>query len=263
MGSLGGVEAFLDQFAVMLCADHGQTHVEQHGTVEDVFDDVELYRGARLTPDASACELAVIGSNRVAMVYRTRQRHHGTKEDHGEPEDRWIAKRACEHPATDLAAFMDDGVVIAVNGEGGEVRARRDPDGLPTLRAKLTGDPLDRWVVSGDHEVLDLRVEDGVIGYGDYPDALQRLHSATTCVNTGDVLLSAKPGWEFTDIGGSAHTGGSHGSLHRIDSTAPLISIGIEGGATVDGLGTVRLTDIVPMAMSHLGLGAGVAGAAR
>jgi hypothetical protein len=77
-------------------------------------------------------------------------------------------------------------------------------------------------------------------------------------VNTGDVLVSATPGWEFTDIGGSAHSGGSHGSLHVTDSTAPLISIGIEGAST-EGLGCARLTDIVPLAMSHLGLGAGVA----
>jgi hypothetical protein len=258
MGSLGGVERFVEQFAVMLCADHGQTHVDQHGTLEEVFDDVTLYRGARATPDASACDLAVIGSNRAAMVYRTKQQHHGVKEDHGEPEDRWIASRACEHPATDLAAFIDDGEVIALNSRGGEVRARRDPEGVPTLRAALTGDPLDRWLVSGDLEVLDLSLDEGVLRYGEYPDALQRLHSATACVNTGDVLVSATPGWEFTDIGGSAHSGGSHGSLHRIDSTAPLLSIGIEGGATVDGLGTVRLTDIVPMAISHLGLGAGV-----
>ncbi|MEO6866818.1 MAG: alkaline phosphatase family protein [Gaiellales bacterium] len=254
MGSLGGVEQFIEQFAVMICADHGQTKVDQHGTLEEVFDDVALYRGARVTPDASACELAVIGSNRVAMIYRTRQRHHGIKEDHGTPPDRWIAKRAVEHPAAELATFIDDGVIIALNGEGGEVRARRDIErGIPTLRSALGHDPTDRWIVEGDLEVLDLQRTDGVLLYNSYPDALGRIGSAVSCINTGDVLVSAKPRWEFTDIGGSAHSGGSHGSLHVTDSTAPLITIGLEG-ITPDGLGTVRLTDIAPLAASHLQL---------
>jgi hypothetical protein len=243
----------------MLCADHGQTHVEQHGALEEVFDDVKLSRGRSATPDASACDLAVIGSNRVAMVYRTKQKHHGHKEDHGTPEDRWIANRACESPAADLAIFEDDGEIVVLNGGGGELRARRDVEhGTPTLRSAIGADDRDRWIIGGDRELLDLQLDDGVLGYRDYPDALNRIESAVRCVNTGDVLVSATPGWEFTDIGGSAHRGGSHGSLHRIDSTAPLISIGIEGGASAEGLGTARLTDIVPLAMSHLGLGAGV-----
>jgi len=256
MGSLGGTEAFLRQFAVMLCADHGQTAVDRHATLEEVFDDVRLYRGSRVTPDASACELAVIGSNRAAMVYRTRQSHHGVKEDHGTPEDRWIAERACECPGADLAVFADDGELIALNGEGGELRARRDPArGLPTLRSALGADDSDRWIVEGDRELLDIQQDAGVLTYGAYPDALQRIDSAVGCVNTGDVLISAAPGWEFTDIGGSAHSGGSHGSLHVIDSTAPLMTIGLEHGATAEGLGTARLTDIAPLAARHLGIG--------
>lgn len=257
MGSMGGIEPFLERFAVMLCADHGQTPVTEHAALEDVFDDVDLYRGPKAGRPASECELAVIGSNRVAMAYRTKQRHHGTKEDHGSPEDRWIAERACESPATDIAVFADDGELVILNGQGGELRARRDLEhGTPTLRSALGHDPRDRWVIAGDRELLDLQVDDDVLRYGNYPDALQRIASATSCVNTGDVLVSAVPGYEFTDIGGSAHAGGSHGSLHVTDSTAPLISIGIDG-ATPDGLGTVRLTDIAPLAAAHLGIGVG------
>jgi hypothetical protein len=258
MGALGGVEPFLERFGVMLCADHGQTQVHHHASLEDVFDDVVLYRGRRAGRPASECDLAVIGSNRVAMAYRTRQSHHGHKEDHGTPEDRWIAERACESPAADIAVFIDDGEIIVLNGTGGELRARRDVvHGTPTLRCALGHDPGDRWVIGGDRELLDLSLDEGVLMYGDYPDALQRVSSAVDCINTGDVLVSAVPGYEFTDIGGSAHTGGSHGSLHVTDSTAPLVSIGLED-ATSEGLGTVRLTDIVPLATAHLGLGGAV-----
>lgn len=253
MRSVGGIETFLDRFALLLCADHGQTQVTKHAALEDVFDDVVLYRGRRGRRAARDCELAVIGSNRVAMAYRTRQRHHGRKEDHGTPADRWIAQRACESPAADIAMFIDDGEIIVLNGDGGEFRARRDTRGLPTLRCTLGQDAHDRWVIGGDRELLDISADEGVIRYGAYPDALQRISSAVCCINTGDVLVSATPAYEFTDIGGSAHVGGSHGSLHITDSTAPLLSIGLRGDTT-QGLGTVRLADIAGLAATHLEL---------
>lgn len=265
MGAVGGVEPFLQQFAVLLCADHGQTHVHHHAALEDVFDDVDLFRSSRLHR-AEETDLAIIGSNRVAMAYRTRQdHHHGPARGDG-PTNEWIARRACESPATDIAAWFDpDLEKIRVIGGGtdrtdAELRFRLDLErGNPTLRAALTEDPLDRWHVEGDVELLDLQRDDELIGYGDYPDALQRLRAAIACVNTGDVLFSATPGWEFRDIGGSAHTGGSHGSLHVTDSTAPLISIGLEHGATTENIGTVRLSDIAPLAVRHLGIGDRVA----
>ena len=79
--------------------------------------------------------------------------------------------------------------------------------------------------------------------------------SSPSQVNAGDVLFSAVPGYEYTDIGGRAHLGGSHGSLHAIDSTAPLLSIGLEG-ITPDQLPTTRLTDIAGMVSTHLHLDA-------
>jgi len=264
MSSLGGTEEFLRKFAVMICADHGQTKVDRHATLESVFDDIELYRGGKLSPKPAECELAIIGSNRVAMAYRTRQPHHhgASRRPSGDgPTNRWIAERALECPGTELSVFIEDGEYVAVGGtkdKEGELRFRRDPDGgMPTLRAAMTGDDSDRWHVSGDRDLLDLGEDAGVLTYGEYPDTLGRIASALDCVNTGDVLMSALPGYEYTDIGGGAHTGGSHGSLHVTDSTAPLITIGLEGG-TPEGLGTVRLADIAPLVAAHLALEASV-----
>jgi hypothetical protein len=85
------------------------------------------------------------------------------------------------------------------------------------------------WVVRGNLEVLDARIEDGVFHSATYPDALARVWAALECPTSGDVLLSAAPGWEFLDWGGGDHVGGgSHGSLHRSDSLGALVMTGLD-----------------------------------
>ena len=77
----------------------------------------------------------------------------------------------------------------------------------------------ERWHVEGDLELLGLTVRDGVLFSATYPDALGRVWSALRCRTSAEVLLSAKPGYEFIDWGGDHHVGGgSHGSLHANDS---------------------------------------------
>src|SRR5207237_1377111 len=74
------------------------------------------------------------------------------------------------------------------------------------LRFSHGGDVLDerggRWSIDGPLEVLDAEVQDGVLRSHAYPDALGRAWSALTCPTSGDVLLSAAPGYEFADWGG-------------------------------------------------------------
>ena len=73
------------------------------------------------------------------------------------------------------------------------------------------------------------RISDGAFDAPDYPDALRRVWAALTCATSGDVLLSAAPGYEFPDWGGGHHVGGgSHGSLHRSDSLGALAYCGVE-----------------------------------
>jgi hypothetical protein len=83
--------------------------------------------------------------------------------------------------------------------------------------------------VHGDLEALEAGVSEGVFASHAYPDALRRVHAALSCATSGDVVLSAGPGWEFPDWGGVDHVGGgSHGSLHRSDSLGALLFSGVE-----------------------------------
>jgi predicted AlkP superfamily pyrophosphatase or phosphodiesterase len=60
------------------------------------------------------------------------------------------------------------------------------------------------------------------------PDGRARVEAALANPNAGEVLVSAAPGWEFSDLAGRHHLGGgSHGSLEPADSVVPMLSVGL------------------------------------
>lgn len=104
----GDLEAFLERYAVLLMADHGQTSVTATSRLEERFHDLSLLRPGRRIP----AEVAVTASNRAAMVYRL----PGCSAD-----TRALAERLDGDPAVDVALFL----------EGGEPVVRRDGADVP------------------------------------------------------------------------------------------------------------------------------------
>ncbi len=112
------------------------------------------------------------------------------------------------------------------------------------------------WSVEGELAVLSATADDGQFRSSDYPDALARIWSSLHCATSGDVLLSAAPGYEFVDWGGADHVGGgSHGSLHRTDSLGALLWCGT-GPDSSDAREQWSLQDVAPMVRDHFGVGA-------
>ena len=114
---------------------------------------------------------------------------------------------------------------------------------------------------TGDLAALDLDRGRRRLRSATYPDALGRIWSALRCRQSGELLLSAAPGYEFTDWGGGGHVGGgSHGSLHANDSHGVLLWAGGDRPAA-DSREQWSLRDITPMILDHFGV-AGVTTAA-
>ena len=87
-----------------------------------------------------------------------------------------------------------------------------------------------RWDVDGE---LDALLGDGrrtaCCSPSTTPTRCARVWAALSCPTSGDVLLSAEPAYEFPDWGERAHVrGGSHGSLHRVDSLGALLFCGVD-----------------------------------
>jgi hypothetical protein len=239
--AVGGVDDFLDDHAVIVMSDHSQSFVEQPVNLSHHLSEWRV-----LTPSDSApedAELAVCPGARAAMVYVL-----------DESRRERMLPRLTRHlrgiEGVDLTAWRE-GADAVVAATAGELRFRPAPPDVVRATAVDASDA--RWALDGDLAVVDAAVEGELLRYGDYPDALGRLWSALACPRAGDVVLSATPGYEFVDWGGSHHQGGgSHGSLHRCDSLGVLLTCGVDG--VPDDPRQASLRDVTPMIARHFGL---------
>jgi hypothetical protein len=117
------------------------------------------------------------------------------------------------------------------------------------------------WIVRGALAVVGATVTGGVLRSASHPDPLGRCWSALTCVNSGDVLLSAEAGAEFPDWGGIDHVGGgSHGSLRADDAVGILIHHGLHDQDDPRGRPELApeawsIEDATPLILRHFGVG--------
>lgn len=100
-----------------------------------------------------------------------------------------------------------------------------------TFKFKPNGDFKDiynqTWKIDGDESILDLKVEGQGIDYGDFPDALKRLHSSLTSHEGDFVVTTVKPDYQFIGESTPTHVGGaSHGGIHANDTNIPMIVTG-------------------------------------
>ncbi|HEY8583717.1 MAG TPA: alkaline phosphatase family protein [Capillimicrobium sp.] len=233
----GGIEAFLDDHAMIVCADHSHTTVESVVQLHEAFESFAV-----LMPTASnaeEAEIALCPAQRAAMVYAL------VEEGRGALVPR-IVRTARAIEGVDLVMWRTSSGEAAIASGDRELRFAPGSD-----VADRRGE---RWSVDGDLETLGARLEDGRFLAPAYPDALSRVWSALTTPTAGDVLLSAGPAYEFADWGGMAHVGGgSHGSLHAADSLGVLAWSGT-GPADRGAREEWSLRDLVPMVREHFGV---------
>ena len=107
----GGPDEFLERYAVILCADHGQTRIARAVRLEGSFRDAGVI---------------VTASNRAGMVYRTDAAREDTRE---------LAARLDAEPGAEAVLFLEGSEAIARRG-GEELRFAPSPGGWET-----SGDP--------------------------------------------------------------------------------------------------------------------------
>jgi len=239
MAPAGGVDRFLEDYAVIVCSDHAQSDVEYEIDLFKAFDGFGV-RSARAT-SADGDEIAICPNSRAAQVYVLDRERRRTLLPR-------VERTLLALDGVDLVMRMGD------HPDGEAIVSGRREGGVKELRFAPRGDLEDlrgeRWSVDGDRDLLEIAERDGRISSSTYPDALARIWSALRCRTSGELLASARPGHEFLDWGRAGHVGGgSHGALHANDSHASLIWAGTGPAASARDQWTLR--DIVPLVTDH------------
>jgi predicted AlkP superfamily pyrophosphatase or phosphodiesterase len=242
MEPAGGVDRFLEDHAMVVMADHSQAPVGHTVALQDALAELGVLEPVHRTRQQSA-RIAVCPTSRAAMVYVLgERRHHELRSD--------VVRRALQLDGVELVAWLE---CDAHDAPAEGVLARPSVGELRFCPGGPVSDAREgRWSVEGELSVLAATVRDGVLYSPEHPDALARLWSALTCPTSGEVLLSASPGYEFLDWGRQAHVGGgSHGSLRGEDSLGALILCGVGAG---DGPAQWSIRDVAPLILGHFGL---------
>ncbi|HMB51711.1 MAG TPA: alkaline phosphatase family protein, partial [Thermoanaerobaculia bacterium] len=224
----GGLDAFLDEHAVILVADHAHTAVSRGLPLADLLSQ-DWTVLAPSEHGAEGAQLAVSPTSRAAHVYLLPG--EGPRAEHAD-----VAGRLAEIEGIDLICWReDDAAVVERRGE----RLRFRPGGK--TRDARGG----RWQLDGDPETLPPY---------EYPDAYARVYAALASPAAGDFIVSLAPGYETVDWGGISHAGGgSHGALHRGDSLGPLLFVGC--GPEDPGVREQwALRDVAGVVCEHFGL---------
>jgi hypothetical protein len=246
MNASGGVEEFLQEHAVIAMADHSQAPITDTIALQDELAELGVLGPVRSSAGSRSQEprIAVCPSQRAAMVYAL----HESERDAMRAS---VATRALAVDGVDLVMWLErdahdaprEGVISSpVHGE-----LRFAPGG------PLTDQRGQSWSVEGALAAVDVSASEDRLLTPDYPDALARAWSALTCPTSGEVLLSAAPGYEFIDWGRQAHVGGgSHGSLHACDSLGALILNGVAPPEPEPEQWAIR--DVAALVRRHFGL---------
>jgi hypothetical protein len=220
----GGTDRVLEDYAVLALSDHGHAPL----LPKNRYVDLRAIPGQMVSSGVKArfgygASVVVVPNGRSALLYLR---------DDVELDP--VVERLVGRRGVDLAAWME-GDRATVRRPGREVRFR--PGSGPT-------DPFGRsWDLEGDPLALDIEISDGLLRYGDYPDALERLWGCLRSPRCGDVVLSASPGYTFGEISGGYHTASDHGSLHASDSEVFVLASGVPAPH--------RITDVAPTMISH------------
>ncbi len=140
------------------------------------------------------------------------------------------------------------GMIYRAGPRAPEARALAERlDDVEAAEVVLFREGEDAFARRGGEEVrFSPRIDAGWLS--DYPDGPARAWAALANPNAGEVIVSAKAGYEFPDLAGGHHVGGgSHGSLERGDSEVPMLTLGLEAAPR-------SIVEVAPAVLGHFGV---------
>ena len=231
----GGVEAFLEEHAVIVMSDHSQTAVEQAINLAEVFEDARVLTPGDVAP--TEAELAACPSARSAMVYAL-----------DEARREQLVRRA-----VDTLAEVD-GVDLVVTREDGEAIVRSGTRGaaLPPRRRARPTPAAGAGACSGEEAALELSTGRGGGRQRHLPGcpgpALVGARSARTRATCWCPRSSDSSSWT-----GAEPTTWAAAATARFIGTTPRESCS-SAGSMRPSAQHWSLGDVTPLVLEHFGV---------
>lgn len=237
-------EGRLDETLIVIVSDHGLTQTHSH------FDSLKFMnsRGHKtfyypnvfrhFTDADAAC---LISGNAMANIYVKSPDGWGRKSTF--EELRGLAEDFLERPEVDIVAGLDEKGRARIKSARGEAAAWLGGEGLINYE-RISGDPFGYNGLPGKmsaEEALDL-------SFGtQYPDALMQIIQLLEAPRTGDLVLSANPGYDLRAKHENPEHRSSHGALFREHMLVPVAM------SAAIGKEHMRTVDIYPTVLSLMG----------
>jgi hypothetical protein len=247
--SFGGIEKMLEEVCIILTGDHSQSDIMDDENAGILLDDIlkefsVAQPGAKWEGDE---KIMVCPNLRVAQLYFRNSSHELIEQvmscllsEERIDQVLWRGSIFKSEAAGWHVATRDRGTLYFWAGDDGENTAR-DVYGC-------------YWSWVGNLAAVDGEVSpEGIITFKNYPNAFERIAGGLQCENSGDLWVTARLGFECSVTDTAVHHGGgSHGSLHALDSTAPLIIAGAPANFQIPH--HPRIIDIAGIILPVLGL---------
>jgi predicted AlkP superfamily pyrophosphatase or phosphodiesterase len=212
----GSWDKALEECIFIILGDHGQSDIGP-APVENFIDLRALYNGFQIASAdqiQSGDDVAFAINERMAFIYPLDLKHRSIND--------WV-KPLLHDSRIDVIAWKGDNGYIEV-AQGGTEKGLRFRQG--TWKDEFN----QSWEWRGDADVLDLKKDkNGKIGYGEFPDGLQRVWSALHAQSEPMIVVNAKPKYQFIGKAVPTHLrGGAHGGLSAKDTYAAMIIAGTD-----------------------------------
>jgi len=246
----GGMEALLHEVCIVLTGDHSQTDMlPQEATpaidLSKVLADFSIAEEGNTWNNDE--QLVVCPNMRATCIYfrqpsseRIEQLARTLLADERVDQVIWAAA------LTDQAEARGHHIVTR---DRGRLHFWPGSDGEHTATDVHGG----VWSWSGDLRVVDGQISsENTLTFPTYPNAFERLACAPHAADGLHLWVTAHPGYEFVLPRNKLHPAGSHGSLHRDDSTMPLLLAGAPSEIALPE--HPRAVDVAPLCLAVLGI---------
>ncbi len=237
-------EGRLEETLIIVASDHGLTQTHSH------FDSLEFmnHQGYKTFyypnvfkhfTDADAASL--ISGNAMANIYVKSKDGWGRKSTFEELAG--LVDNFIERPEVDIVAGLDHKGRSIIKSTMGEAVTWLDKDGNINYQ-KIKGDPFN---YNGMPKKMSSEEALAHSFNTEYPDALLQIIQLLESPRTGDLILSASPGYDLRAKHENPEHRSSHGALFRDHMLVPLVM-----NAKVNKE-FIRTVDIFPTILSFLG----------